>query len=116
MVTVTNGIRNSRPLFFWSIDRPSVPLRHKFHLAPRSPPAIDFSRQCHPDLLPGDYLSQVIEQRFVDLASALTNQIVRMRSETHQSILLPDESELFLPQIKRLIVQNVKYRIILGRS
>src|SRR5258707_5501078 len=39
-----------------------------------------------------------------------------MTDETHQTVSLPEERELALPQIDRIIVKDVKERIILRRG
>src|SRR5437016_1926809 len=42
------------------------------------------------------------------------NQVIRMRDETHKSVFLPNQVELFLPEVNRIVVQYLEERIILS--
>src|SRR5256885_7198213 len=44
------------------------------------------------------------------------NQVIRMRDETHKSVFLPNQVELFLPEVNRIVVQYLEERIILRSS
>jgi hypothetical protein len=50
--------------------------------APRSPAAIHFPRQTLPDFLVRDSFPQVIEERFVYVAGAGFDQVIRVGDET----------------------------------
>src|SRR5205085_2519833 len=48
-VSFKHRIGEPRLRTFGSLDNPTVPARHQFHLAPCSPPLVDRSRKCNPD-------------------------------------------------------------------
>src|SRR5215469_1204579 len=48
-IAVENGIHNPRPILFGSFDLPVVSVLDELHLAPCSPPVIDFSRKREPN-------------------------------------------------------------------
>src|SRR5215469_6857670 len=44
---------------------------------------------------------------------ATFNQIIRVGKKAHQSVSFSDESQLLLPKLNRIVIQDVKKRIIL---
>src|SRR5712664_4149486 len=55
-------ISEPRPLFFWPLDRPVIPMLHELHLTSRSPPSINLARQRHPYVFLHKAVPQVLEQ------------------------------------------------------
>ena len=96
-ITVERGIRDPRTLAIGTLDTPTVTVLHKPHLISSPPPTVHFSRQGRPDAIPLDDLSQMIEKGFIDIATAEINQIIRMRDETQEAILLMNQADLSLP-------------------
>ena len=111
MAKATRALSDSSPSM---IQRP--PFLDQFHLAARSPPAVNFSGQCHPDFLPLNYLAQIFKQRLVNFPRVGPDQVIRMGDETHEPVSLVNHFDLLFPKINRIIVQYLEERIILDRS
>src|SRR5258708_13322465 len=115
-IPIEDGVRHTCFFRFRPDDFPAVTTWYQLHLAPRSPPAIHFSRQNCPDLFVSNNLSQVIEQRLINVAFPPLRKVIRVGNKTHHSVSSPDESQLFLPKVQRIVIQNMKERIILSGS
>src|ERR1700691_5490638 len=86
------------------------------HAASRSPPTIDLARTCEPDGFPPAQFAQHGEQVFVDRLCLRLDNVVGMNYETRQAVLGEYQFELDSPQVDRMLVQDVKQRIILNGS
>ena len=55
----------------------------------------------------------MIKQRFIDLSCSGFNHIIRVNNKAHESLSYSDEIKLLRPQIDRIVIQDVKERIVL---
>jgi hypothetical protein len=70
----------------FAFDSPLAILPHDVHSVPRSPPTVDFSRQCEPDFLPPTYPAQENQQIPIDAPCLLVSDVVGMDDEAHESV------------------------------
>src|SRR6266404_9375002 len=113
MVAIKDGIRQPRPFLLRPNNFPFISSADQFHLTPCPPPVVDFSGTSIPYFFLRDHLSQIIQERFIDVASSTINEIIGMRNKTHQSVSASHERQLLLPQVNRIVIHDVKEGIIL---
>jgi hypothetical protein len=56
------------------------------------------------------------EQGTVQTLLAWFDNVIRVDDEVHQPILIHDDVSLFYPEVDRIFVKVIKYRIVLKRS
>src|SRR5258707_861870 len=115
-IPIEDGVRHTCFFRFRPDDFPAFTTWYQLHLAPLSPPATPFPRKNCPDLFVSNNLSHVMEQRLINVAFPPLRKVIRVGNKTHQSVSSPDESQLFLPKLQRIVIQNMKERIILSGS
>src|ERR1017187_3678167 len=69
-----------------------------------------------PNVPLSSYVCQISEQCFVGLTGTRTRDVIGMHDEADQAVLLHDFIDLPLPQLNRIIIKNVKQRVVLDRS
>src|ERR1700733_6490593 len=115
-VAIGNRKRNACPVRFRAFNLPALTFSDQLHLTSSTPPVIEFARECGPDLVSRDYLSEIVQQRFVDFARARVDQVIGVSNEAHQPVSFTDELKLRFPEIDRVIIQYLEDRVVLARS
>src|SRR6185436_9407356 len=82
-----------------------------------SPPVCDVAGKGYPQVASIAQGTETREEKFVHVARALVDEIVRMANEAHQPMPRPDHLDLLFPNRGCVVVKNVKQRIVLhGRE
>src|SRR6478672_10766648 len=98
----------------WALDAPSVARRYKRHLVSVSPPCVNLARKGKPQPVTIAKFGQMAKQIDVHVALATANHVIRMRDDADQPVVLADQANLLFPQRDRVVVQDVKQRVVLN--
>src|SRR6266478_2059913 len=114
MPVILAGISDACSFAALSFDSVTTTFLDECHLHPLSPPIVHLARDGYPDFLLGAQLGQERKECLVSAPLSSANDVVRMDDEVHQSVLFHDQIDLLLPQIYRIVIQDVEQRIVLG--
>ena len=98
------------------ICQPSFCVSTKAHACSLPPPSVDFARLCNPYAPLVSKLTEISQESFVRLPFPAADDVVGMDDEAHQAVIFHDEFRLPLPQVNRVVSQDVKQRIVLRRG
>src|SRR5688572_10406057 len=98
-----------------TLDAPAVCVADQRHLTPISPPAVDLTGQRDPEVMPIAAFVQIPQQLDVDVTFPSTGNVIRMRDHADESVVAADQVDLLLPQINRVVVEDVEERVVLDR-
>src|SRR5205823_10886711 len=90
------------------------PVTDEAHVMPVAPPAVDVDRQGDPQGSIGAQPREVGQQFAINGSRVRLGEVVGMRDEARQAILLADDVDLLLPKIDRIVPQDVKERVVLN--
>src|SRR5207253_9720355 len=98
-----------------SLDSPSTSVANDFHLASLPPPTIHLAGKGNPHLPLLTHLSEMLHESLIGRSGPFLDDVVRMNEKAGQAVLLCDGGDLPLPQLDRVVVQDVEQGIILDR-
>jgi hypothetical protein len=84
----------------FALDSPIAILTHDAHFVPRSPPTIDSPGEREPHSLSPPQFAQESQQLSINAPRTLLNNVIRMNSETHQSVSRDNQVCLHFPQLQ----------------
>src|SRR5205814_3440155 len=108
MSDLLTGIRYSRSLAAPTLNTPARSVLKKFDLRPVPPPAVNLAGSGDPNPFVSPQIIEVRQQSFVNRSFPRAAHIIGMHNETDQTVLLQDQIDLLLPQIDRIVVENVE--------
>src|SRR4030095_13760207 len=90
-----------------SLDAPFAVRAHDAHLISLSPPAVDVARESNPDFPIFSHQRQMLPQSLVGLSCAALDEVIGMDEEARKAVRLGNGSELALPQVDRILVEDM---------
>src|ERR1035441_5052863 len=106
-------IGNASPFLALPFNAPAVVVLDKFHFRSFSPPPVDFTRKRQPNPIPLFQIPEIVEQGFINPALTCAVDTVRVHDEIHQAMIFHDQRNLLLPSIERIVLKDVKERVVL---
>src|SRR2546425_13318728 len=107
------GIRDTGSLAARTLNMPTRVVFDEFHLCSLSPPAIDLTGSRNPNAFLAPQICQVRQQSPVNSLFPRAANVIRMHNKTDQTVLLHYQIDLLLPQIDRIVIENVEQCIVL---
>ncbi len=87
---------------------PSLITFDKSHCSSLTPPSIDLTWCGHPQIPILPQFDEIAKELFIDLQRSRSSHVVGMHNETHQPVFAKNKLHLLLPNVDRVIAQDVK--------